>query len=46
LAEHVFETFLVTWIQNGPIAFEKKHSTKKQYTHRIMIILCQRDFKE
>jgi len=46
LAEHVFETFF-TWVQNGPVGFEKKtQPAKKQYIHRIMVILCQVDFKE
>ena len=38
--------FLLTWVQNGPGGFDKKHSIlNKQYTHRI-IIFCQGDFKE
>jgi hypothetical protein len=30
LAEHVFETILLTPVQNGPVGFEKKHTTRKK----------------
>jgi hypothetical protein len=47
MAEHVFETFLLTRVQNGPAGFEKKHTTsKKQYMCRMMIMLCQWGFNE
>jgi hypothetical protein len=34
LADHVFETFLLTWIKSGPVGFEKKHGilTKAIYS--------------
>ena len=39
--------FLLTWVQNGPVGFEKKNTIrKKQYACRMMIILCQWDFIE
>jgi len=46
LAEHVLDIFLLTWVQNGPVGFEKKHSLQKKYACLIMIILCQLDFRE
>jgi hypothetical protein len=47
LAEQIFETYLLTWLQSGPVGFEKNIAyQKKQYTHHVTIILCQGDFKE
>jgi hypothetical protein len=46
-AEHLFETFLLTWVQNNPDGFFKKSTTlKKQYICRVMIMLCQWDLSE
>jgi len=36
----------LTQVQNGPVGFGKKIHTKKQYTHCIMTVLCQGNFKE
>jgi hypothetical protein len=37
----------LTWVQNGPLGYEKiQHTKKKKGTHCIMIILCRGGFQE
>jgi len=38
LAEHIFETFLITWEQNRPVEFEKNIPHVKHNMCRMMIL--------
>jgi len=38
--------FLLTWVQNGPVGFEKTLHTKKQSIQCIMTVLCQGNLKQ